>query len=62
MAIPEEIEEEFKFMNLKRAMLVCLCRVVGGRVGCDADDDVDMAKDMELVVAAGSLEIREKEL
>ncbi|KAH9750879.1 C2H2-type domain-containing protein [Citrus sinensis] len=43
VAIPEEIEEEFKFMNLKRAMLVC--RVVAGRVGCDADDDVDMAKE-----------------
>ncbi|KAH9783801.1 C2H2-type domain-containing protein [Citrus sinensis] len=43
VAIPKEIEEEFKFMNLKRAMLVC--RVVAGRVGCDADDDVDMAKE-----------------
>ncbi|XP_044470957.1 uncharacterized protein LOC123199957 [Mangifera indica] len=37
VAIPEEIEEEFKFMNVKRAMLVC--RVVAGRVGCDSDDD-----------------------
>lgn len=43
VAIPEEIEEEFKFMNVKRAMLVC--RVVAGRVGCDADDDVDVAKE-----------------
>ncbi|KAE9461021.1 hypothetical protein C3L33_07074, partial [Rhododendron williamsianum] len=33
-AIPEEIEEEFGFMHVKRAMLVC--RVVAGRVGCDA--------------------------
>ncbi len=33
MAIPEEIEEEFKFMHVKRAMLVC--RVIAGRVGCD---------------------------
>ncbi|XP_050369932.1 uncharacterized protein LOC126788023 [Argentina anserina] len=39
VAIPEEIEEEFKFMNVKRAMLVC--RVVAGRVGCDSDVDVD---------------------
>ncbi|CAK7331288.1 unnamed protein product [Dovyalis caffra] len=38
-AIPEEIEEEFKFMNVKRAMLVC--RVVAGRVGCDLEEDVD---------------------
>ncbi|KAF8051187.1 hypothetical protein N665_1786s0014 [Sinapis alba] len=40
-AVPEEVEEEFGFMNVKRAMLVC--RVVAGRVGCDliADDDVD---------------------
>ncbi|KAI4305222.1 hypothetical protein L6164_028603 [Bauhinia variegata] len=36
VAIPEEIEEEFKFMNVKRAMLVC--RVIAGRVGCDTDD------------------------
>lgn len=39
MAIPEEIEEEFRFMNVKRAMLVC--RVVAGRIGCEADEDVD---------------------
>ncbi|VFQ91369.1 unnamed protein product [Cuscuta campestris] len=32
-AVPEEIEEEFKFMNVKRAVIVC--RVVAGRVGCD---------------------------
>ena len=36
MAIPEEIEQEFSFMNVKRAMLVC--RVVAGRVGCDSED------------------------
>lgn len=36
MAIPEEIEEEFRFMNVKRAMLVC--RVVAGRVGCESDE------------------------
>uniref|UniRef100_A0A1J3GYR6 C2H2-type domain-containing protein n=1 Tax=Noccaea caerulescens TaxID=107243 RepID=A0A1J3GYR6_NOCCA len=41
VAVPEEVEKEFGFMNVKRAMLVC--RVVAGRVGCDliADDDVD---------------------
>ncbi|XP_010521929.1 PREDICTED: uncharacterized protein LOC104800723 [Tarenaya hassleriana] len=43
VAVPEEVEEEFGFMNVKRAMLVC--RVVAGRVGCDSvpeeDDDVD---------------------
>ncbi|XP_065876904.1 uncharacterized protein [Euphorbia lathyris] len=33
VAIPADIEEEFKFMNVKRAMLVC--RVVAGRVGCE---------------------------
>lgn len=33
MAIPEDIEEEFGFMNVKRAMLVC--RVIAGRIGCD---------------------------
>ncbi|XP_059300591.1 uncharacterized protein LOC132052898 [Lycium ferocissimum] len=33
VAVPEEIVEEFGFMNVKRAMLVC--RVIAGRVGCD---------------------------
>lgn len=36
VSIPEEIEEEFKFMHVKRAMLVC--RVIAGRIGCDPDD------------------------
>ncbi|KAF3439556.1 hypothetical protein FNV43_RR17834 [Rhamnella rubrinervis] len=36
VAIPEDIEEEFKFMNVKRAMLVC--RVVAGRIGSDSDE------------------------
>lgn len=36
MAVPEDIEEEFKFMNVKRAMLVC--RVVAGRIGSDSDE------------------------
>ncbi|CAN6587671.1 unnamed protein product [Malus baccata var. baccata] len=39
VAIPEDIEEEFQFMNVKRAMLVC--RVVAGRVGCDNEEDID---------------------
>nr|GEU91309.1 putative poly(ADP-ribose) polymerase, catalytic domain, zinc finger, C2H2-like protein [Tanacetum cinerariifolium] len=41
LALPEDIEEEFRFMHVKRAMLVC--RVIAGRVGCgpeigDKDD------------------------
>ncbi|XP_022943296.1 uncharacterized protein LOC111448110 [Cucurbita moschata] len=36
VAIPEDIEEEFKFLNVKRAILVC--RVIAGRVGSDADE------------------------
>ncbi|KAA8549375.1 hypothetical protein F0562_001059 [Nyssa sinensis] len=36
VAIPKEIEEEFKFMHVKRAMLVC--RVIAGRIGCDPED------------------------
>lgn len=35
VAIPEDIEEEFSFLNLRRAML--MCRVIAGRVGCDPD-------------------------
>ncbi|KAH6818287.1 zinc finger family protein [Perilla frutescens var. frutescens] len=33
VSLPEGIEDEFEFMNVKRAVLVC--RVVAGRVGCD---------------------------
>ncbi|KAK9727152.1 hypothetical protein RND81_05G261900 [Saponaria officinalis] len=33
MSIPGDVEDEFAFMNVKRAMLVC--RVIAGRVGCD---------------------------
>lgn len=36
VAIPEDIEEEFGFMNVKRAMLIC--RVIAGRVGSEIDD------------------------
>lgn len=32
-AVPEDLEEEFSFMHVKRALLVC--RVIAGRVGCD---------------------------
>jgi len=39
VSIPDDIEREFKFMNVKRAMLVC--RVIAGRVGSDLDDEVD---------------------
>lgn len=35
MALPEDIEEEFRFMHVKRAMLVC--RVIAGRIGCDPE-------------------------
>lgn len=35
-AVPEDVEEEFKFMNVKRAMLVC--RVVAGRVGAEEEE------------------------
>lgn len=33
VSMPEDMEEEFRFMSVKRAVLVC--RVVAGRVGCD---------------------------
>ncbi|KAJ4903234.1 zinc finger (C2H2 type) family protein [Raphanus sativus] len=54
-AVPEEVEVEFGFMNVKRAMLVC--RVVAGRVGCDMieDDDVDKSDGgFDSVVGQGS--------
>ncbi|XP_071737921.1 uncharacterized protein [Rutidosis leptorrhynchoides] len=35
VALPEDIEEEFRFMHVKRAMLVC--RVIAGRIGCDPE-------------------------
>ncbi|OAY61098.1 uncharacterized protein LOC110617446 [Manihot esculenta] len=43
VSIPEEVEEEFKFMNVKRAMLVC--RVVAGRVGCEMEDEEEVDKE-----------------
>lgn len=42
VSIPEDLEREFGFMNVKRAMLVC--RVVAGRVGVE-DDDVAEVKE-----------------
>ncbi|MED6212274.1 hypothetical protein PIB30_081723 [Stylosanthes scabra] len=36
VSIPEDIESEFRFMNVKRAMLVC--RVIAGRIGSDLDE------------------------
>ncbi|KAK7301784.1 hypothetical protein RJT34_12659 [Clitoria ternatea] len=40
VSIPDDMEREFRFMNVKRAMLVC--RVVAGRIGSDLDlDDAD---------------------
>ncbi|GMG98323.1 hypothetical protein Nepgr_000163 [Nepenthes gracilis] len=32
-AVPDDVEADFAFMNVKRAMLVC--RVIAGRVACD---------------------------
>ncbi|CAL0301705.1 unnamed protein product [Lupinus luteus] len=36
VSIPDEIEQEFRFMNVKRAILVC--RVIAGRIGSDLDE------------------------
>ncbi|XP_022755872.1 uncharacterized protein LOC111303727 [Durio zibethinus] len=54
LAIPEYVEEEFKFMNVKRAMLVC--RVVAGRVGSEGEeiDKVDGGFDSVIVKGEGS--------
>ncbi|XP_043721783.1 uncharacterized protein LOC122669161 [Telopea speciosissima] len=38
VALPDEIESEFAFMNVKRAMLVC--RVIAGRIGCEGEQEV----------------------
>ncbi|XP_057954752.1 uncharacterized protein LOC131148834 [Malania oleifera] len=43
VAIPDDVEQEFAFMGVKRAMLVC--RVVAGRVGLDQDVDADLDKE-----------------
>ncbi|KAK7305372.1 hypothetical protein VNO77_43277 [Canavalia gladiata] len=36
VSIPDDVEREFRFMNVKRAMLVC--RVIAGRIGSDSDE------------------------
>ncbi|XP_077216093.1 zinc finger (C2H2 type) family protein [Tasmannia lanceolata] len=55
VAIPEGMEEEFGFMNVKRAMLVC--RVVAGRIarerGVDSVDKEDPGFDSVVVVGNG---------
>ncbi|XP_076900653.1 uncharacterized protein LOC143554866 [Bidens hawaiensis] len=54
VALPDDIEEEFRFMHVKRAMLVC--RVIAGRVGlfgCEPGDKDDPGYD-SLVGRAGS--------
>ncbi|CAK9164229.1 unnamed protein product [Ilex paraguariensis] len=57
VAIPDEMEEEFKFMHVKRAMLVC--RVIAGRIGCDPDiaDKDDPGFD-SLVGGGGGVQVR----
>ncbi|KAF7816084.1 PolyADP-ribose polymerase [Senna tora] len=51
VAIPEEVEEEFKFMNVKRAMLVC--RVIAGRIGSDSDEAEKEDGGFDSVMARG---------
>ncbi|XP_039041541.1 uncharacterized protein LOC120180229 isoform X2 [Hibiscus syriacus] len=51
MAIPEDVEEEFKFMNVKRAMLVC--RVVAGRVGSEGEEIDKEAGGFDSVIGRG---------
>ncbi|KAI4304617.1 hypothetical protein MLD38_040100 [Melastoma candidum] len=36
LTVPDDVVEEFQFMNVKKAMLIC--RVIAGRVATDADD------------------------
>lgn len=51
VAIPEDIEREFRFMNVKRAMLVC--RVIAGRVGSDSDEVEKEDGGFDSVMASG---------
>ncbi|KAL5077217.1 hypothetical protein RYX36_016201 [Vicia faba] len=56
MSIPDDIEREFRFMNVKRAMLVC--RVIAGRVGSDSDDEMDKTDGgFDSVMARGESEL-----
>ncbi|TVU47642.1 hypothetical protein EJB05_07248, partial [Eragrostis curvula] len=49
-SLPDDVEREFAFLQVRRAMLVC--RVVAGRVGCGAADD-KVAYDSVVPVRAG---------
>lgn len=51
MSIPEDIEREFRFMNVKRAMLVC--RVIAGRIGSDSDEADKTDGGFDSVMARG---------
>ncbi|XP_020223808.1 uncharacterized protein LOC109805926 [Cajanus cajan] len=51
VAIPEDLEREFRFMNVKRAMLVC--RVIAGRVGSDLDEAEKEDGGFDSVMARG---------
>ncbi|OVA17646.1 zinc finger protein [Macleaya cordata] len=53
-AFPEELEEEFAFMNVKRVMLVC--RVIAGRIGSEYQGmicDKDEAAGFDSVIGGG---------
>uniref|UniRef100_A0A0D9VS92 C2H2-type domain-containing protein n=1 Tax=Leersia perrieri TaxID=77586 RepID=A0A0D9VS92_9ORYZ len=53
-SLPDDVEREFAFLQVRRTMLVC--RVVAGRVGRGAADDKDVAYDsmVPLLPAASS--------
>lgn len=51
MAIPDDVEREFRFMNVKRAMLVC--RVIAGRIGSDSDEVEKVSGGFDSVMARG---------
>ncbi|KAF9598808.1 hypothetical protein IFM89_031476 [Coptis chinensis] len=61
VAIPEDLEEEFAFMNVKRAMLVC--RVVAGRIGSDQElvDTDESSLDSVVGRAHGGTQFRSEE-
>ncbi|KAI3682483.1 hypothetical protein L1987_82498 [Smallanthus sonchifolius] len=58
VAVPQDIEEEFRFMGLKRAMLVC--RVIAGRVGCDPGMSEKDDPGYDSLVGAGSGAARDR--
>ncbi|KAK7387224.1 hypothetical protein VNO78_27832 [Psophocarpus tetragonolobus] len=51
VAIPDDVEVEFRFMNVKRAMLVC--RVIAGRVGSELEDAEKEDGGFDSVMARG---------